>query len=429
MLPLYFEQLATLSSDLVVTVIMEEDVVLEDVQMRAAHTIAKNGGGVAASDGLIYLHHPGYDDWNVSVLFTLPSCSVKKDGNPCAEYEVAWQGCYAIAIDQQGFFTKRKERSSERVPCGQALKPRSYWYHLDVETEGDLYATGLDFRAWTYDPEKVPDIWPSAVPWRGREDDDQENEDCCITGEDGGVQRAHLVEKTEWQWWIENNMTEHSSTPGHTRATEIFGQETSVPGNLIPLSDGLHRIWDNNYFCLFPLRVTDGTWRLHSIFLRPLEKAVRNHHRRPLRGGLRHTSAACAYSRFVSSIYRKYELTFLAKSVKSYLGGSKLVPRFLSPDDILQRRSERVRSTSPSKKSQSGSPRKRTNSSSQQEEDSDDEGPWESQRECHSQTDSAIGVEPDDSPDRGRLETRKEDAQRAILRDERRKRRKLERCD
>ena len=86
---------------------MEKDVFLNDVQMRPAHTIAKNGDGVATSGDLIYLHHPhpGYDDWNASVLFTLPSCSVNKDGNPCAEYEVAWQGCYVVTIDQLGFFT------------------------------------------------------------------------------------------------------------------------------------------------------------------------------------------------------------------------------------------------------------------------------------------------------------------------------------
>ena len=337
---------------------------------------------------------------------------------------MAWQGCYAIAINRPGFFTKRKRRDSERAQSGQGLISGHYWYHLDEDIEGHLYPTGLRFRAWIFSPEQMPDTWREAVPWRGSEDEDQDSEDCCITGEDGGVERAHLVEKTEWQWWIENNMTEHSSTAGLTRGTETIGLEMSVPGNLIPLSGGLHRIWDSNFFCLFPLRMANGTWRLHCIFVQPLEKAVRNHHRRPLRGGLRHTSAACAYSRFVSCIYRKYESTFLAKPVTRFLGGSKTAPSFLSAEDIMQQRQERVPNTSPSKKNRSGSPRKRTHSESQANDYADDVGhrDWEDQ---HSQPDSAISLDYDGSLHRGRLETREKDAQRAVVQDEQRKRRRL----
>ncbi len=397
---------------------------VDDIQKRPAHAISKSGEGVSAPEDLVYLHHPGYDDDNESVLFTLPTCSMNNVGQPCAEYAVASQGCYAVALNRPGFFTTRKGRDSERAQHGQGLIPGHYWYHLDEGIEEHLYATGLRFRAWQYVPEEMPNAWREAAPWRGSEDQDQESEDCCITGEDGGVETAHLVERTEWQWWIENNMTEHSSTAGLTRATETIGLEMSVPGNLIPLSGGLHRVWDSNFFCLFPLKMANGTWRLHCIFVRPLEKAVRNHHRRPLRGGLRHTSAACAYSRFVSCIYRKYESTFLAKPVRRFLGGSKTAPGFLSAEDIMQQRQERVRNTSPSKKNRSGSPRKRTHSESQPNEDEDEALYWDRQDE-DSQPDSAVSLDFGCSMHRGRLETRAKDAQRAMVQDERWKRRRL----
>ena len=256
----------------------------------------------------------------------------------------------------------------------------------------------------------MPESWHQAVPWRGREDEDQEDGDCCITGEDGGVQHAHLVEKTEWQWWTENNMTDHASMAGLTRATETIGQETTVPGNLIVLSDGLHRLWDRNFFCLFPLRCADNSWRLHCIFLQPLEKAVRNHHRRPLRGGLRHVSAACAWARFVSSICRKYVSTFLAKPVRRYLGGSKTKSRTVEA-------AEKVRNTSPRKKSRSNSPQKRARSPSQDgsKDEKEEEVEWWEASDG-SQKDSAIDLSSDGSPDRGRMKTRAHDGRREELR-------------
>lgn len=199
-------------------------------------------------------------------------------------------------------------------------------------------------------------------------------------------------------------MTEHSSTAGLTRATETIGLEISVPGNLIPLSGRLHRIWDSKFFCLSPLKMTNGTWRLQCIFVQPFQKAVRNHHRRPLRGGLRHTSAACAYLRFVLCIYRKSESTVLAKSVRRYLGGSKTAPSFLSPEDIMQKRQERVRNTTPSNTPpQSGSPRKRTHSETQPDDD-DDKALYRDQEDQYSQADSAISLDSDGSQHRSRLE-------------------------
>ena len=113
----------------------------------------------------------------------------------------------------------------------------------------------------------MPDVWRKAVRWRGREDEDQEDGGCCITSEDGGRQKTHLVEKTERQWWIQNNIMDHSSTSALTKVTEAIGQEIIVPGSLISLNDRLRQIWDSNLFGLFPLELSNGIWRLHYVFL------------------------------------------------------------------------------------------------------------------------------------------------------------------
>jgi len=113
--------------------------------------------------------------------------------------------------------------------------------------------------------------WSHAIPWAGKQDNDQREGDCCVTGEDF-TQRAHLIPKTEWEWWFENGMSGHAGTSGVTRATSAVGQEMLVPENLIPLSDGPHRMWDNDFFCLFPLKAPDGQCRLHCLFMLPLQK-------------------------------------------------------------------------------------------------------------------------------------------------------------
>ena len=100
---------------------VEEHGSFDNIQVRPAHAVAKSGNGVATPDDRVQLHHPGYDDENESVLFTLPTRFMNNEGQPCAEYQVAWQGCYVVAINRPGFFTKKKERNSERVRRGQGL--------------------------------------------------------------------------------------------------------------------------------------------------------------------------------------------------------------------------------------------------------------------------------------------------------------------
>jgi hypothetical protein len=78
-----------------------------------------------------------------------------------------------------------------------------------------------------------------------------------------------------------------------------------VPGNLITLSDGLHKMWDNDFFCFFPSKVLDGEWRLHYLFMLPLQKMVRIHHRRPVRGGLSDVS-----DRFYQQVVLGLDLSF-----------------------------------------------------------------------------------------------------------------------
>lgn len=386
---------------------------VDDVATRPAHRLPKVGDGVSAPTHLVHLHHPGYLDANQSILFTIPTCSINIENQPCAEYWLAWQGCYVLAIERKGFFTAQPQRSSTKVAHGQGLVAGHYWYHLDVEDEREPYATLQSFRSWRYSPDTMPVNWSHAVPWDGKEDDDQREGDCCVTGEDF-IQRAHLIPKTEWEWWIENGMSDHAGTSGITRATTAIGQEMLVPGNLIPLSDGMHRLWDNDFFCLFPLKASDKQWRLHCLFMLPLQKMVRNHHRRPVRGGMADVSAACAWARFVFSVCRKYEMTFLAKRARRRLGGSTTTAQWMEAEQILQQRQGWIRNTSPTKKSRSGSPRKRDRSQSREDRaDSAVWGDFEAKEiakiRCVPDEASAEARSVSESLARGRLRSREDD--------------------
>jgi hypothetical protein len=81
-------------------------------------------------------------------------------------------------------------------------------YHLDVEEEEDLYATLQSLRTWRYNLDNMPANWSQAVLWEGKQDDEQREGDYCVT---------------EWDWWVENGMSDHAGTSGVARATATIG--------------------------------------------------------------------------------------------------------------------------------------------------------------------------------------------------------------
>jgi hypothetical protein len=92
------------------------------------------------------------------------------------------------------------------------------------------------------------------VPWTGRQDDDHQDNDCCLTGGDF-AQKALIVPTTELEWWNMNHMVYIAAAESGVR---MEPESMAVPGNSIPLSPTLHRIWDNDHFSLFPLKVSEG---------------------------------------------------------------------------------------------------------------------------------------------------------------------------
>jgi hypothetical protein len=143
---------------------------------------------------------------------------------------------------------------------------------------------------------------------------------------------------------------------------------------------------------------------------------VRIHHGHPVRGGLSDVSAAYAWARFVFSICRKYEATFLAKPTRRKLRGSTTTAQWLEAEQILQQRQGWMRNTSPVKKSRSGSPRKRDRSQSR--DDRADSAVWDdlegnetSSRGCAPDEDPDNVESASESPERGRLGSR-EDGQK-----------------
>jgi hypothetical protein len=130
-------------------------------------------------------------------------------------------------------------------------------------------------------------------------------------------------------------------------------ESMAVPGNSIPLSPTSHSMWDNGHFSLFPLKVSEGQWRLHCLFMRPLQKMVRLHHRRPVRRGMANMSPACAWARFVLSVCQIYESVFLTEQTRRKLGGSKIEAQWVEADQILQQRLERQGSENPRKRGRS----------------------------------------------------------------------------
>jgi hypothetical protein len=310
---------------------------VDNVMTRTACCIPEAGKEVSGVLRLVRLHHPGYPD-DVSDLLVLPTCSINTKAQPCAEYWLAWQACYVLVIERVGFFTAKRERSSDRITPGQGLVEGHYWYHLDGDTdEEEQYATLQSFRVWEYNEESMPSGWSEAVSRNGRDSADQEPGDCCLSGIDY-TQEARVVPEAEYDWAIRNHMQFQVGMGGATTQNSAYGSEMDVRGNMIHLSHTVQRLWDDDYFCLFPLKLPGGGGgcRLHCLFTEPLRKAIRMYHRRPLRGGLSQLSPACAWARFVLLVCRKYESTFLAEQTRGKLGGSKIEAQWTEADQILQ---------------------------------------------------------------------------------------------
>jgi hypothetical protein len=149
----------------------------------------------------------------------------------------------------------------------------------------------------------------------------------------------------------------------------------------------------------------------------PLQKMVRIHHKRSVRGGLSDVSSACAWARFVFSICRKYEATFLGKRTRRKLGGSTTTAQWLEAEQILQQRQGWMRNTSPVKKSRSGNHRKRDRFQSRDDRADgavwdDSEGNETSRGGRAPDEDPANAGSASESPDRGRLGSREDDQNR-----------------
>jgi len=56
------------------------------------------------------------------------------------------------------------------------------------------------------------------------QDDDHQDDDCCLTGGDFS-QKALVVPKTELEWWISNNMSDIAGLLGGSRPTLGMGPE------------------------------------------------------------------------------------------------------------------------------------------------------------------------------------------------------------
>jgi hypothetical protein len=74
------------------------------------------------------------------------------------------------------------------------------------------------------------------VPWTGRQDDDHQDNDCCLTGGDF-AQKALVVPTTELEWWNMNHMVYIAAAESGVR---MKPESMAVPGNSIPLSPTLH---------------------------------------------------------------------------------------------------------------------------------------------------------------------------------------------
>ncbi|KIW21997.1 uncharacterized protein PV07_12600 [Cladophialophora immunda] len=321
---------------------------------RDPYPLPTAGEGVVAPPGEVTIYLPGYEPDRTLLRFW--AYSVDEEDGPYVNYEFAYDMCMAMTNNAgPGFFTKGREPNSEKaeVEKGGLLAKQKYFFHVgsDTSTVPEKYPVLRSFRDFTFTPEVVGEHWRKAVPGK-RSADGYLPDACCVSGEDVMIEAAHLIPKTEWQFWKENALHRYAMEP----VPRTQGRETYTRSNTIPLASNLHKMFDAGHFVLIPVN-----GQLQCQWIRRSDLMALKYHHRPVHGGVATVSPELAYLGCVYRMMGVMQEELLERGAQETLvltkeDGAIMMTGF----DLGQYKSQQLRNTSPTKSGSGGSgPRKR----------------------------------------------------------------------
>ncbi|EOD47903.1 hypothetical protein UCRNP2_5350 [Neofusicoccum parvum UCRNP2] len=322
----------------------------------------------------IVFRHPGYSD-EASVLLSLQAPDDPAGG---LHHETARLACAIVAGNRwDGFLSESRDPTvtpTSIQPDG-ILRAPEYYFHLPNVPLDPPYPVCPRFSDWRFPHHRLPPSWAALsvdvdlVPLRSQLSAAISARDgtCRISAHGEGVELAHLVPRSEDEWFHRNGMGQYISDPSCAAASAI-----DDPANILLLRADIHYIFDRRRFVLVPRphAVDDSSVPAVHV-LAPSPELVALYHNVPLQP-LRGVAAEFLFARFAWSIF-PYLQTFLSARADRRL----VVPDV--PNARLFTAAECTKLVYPEPRSRSASPKKRSRPTTR-DDDADDGGSSQAKR-------------------------------------------------
>ncbi|KAF5378095.1 hypothetical protein D9615_007609 [Tricholomella constricta] len=263
--------------------------------------IIPDARGPSSTLDFITLRHPG----NGNRFLALPAY----DPLPGAElqfglhFETVVTACKILAYNRPGYLSESRNRNADRVNLSpnSILPVKSYFYHLDEEFKpGELYPICYDFKNWGFPHAAMPSSWsvPPSTDTTGwpfsqtslSQKIKDRDKACLISGYTEYLTTAHVVNKEDNKWLIDNQMEYYLKwQPMHHQS----------PRNLFCLRYDLHLGgFNEGQFVIVP-----KCDKLVVHFLRPSTQSAKDYHNVVFnhRGNLSHEAL---YARFAWALMK-----------------------------------------------------------------------------------------------------------------------------
>lgn len=212
----------------------------------------------------ITIKHPGYGRGNT--LFALPACEgAGAEGK--AHYATVYTACAIISNNRyDGWLSSTLSGEPRTYPDLEGLVPAGIYYlHFEPDPNSQPYPVVPNFRAWAFPHNYLPSLWNRSAQEVAMIGPRTDIETCRLTKKRLACENAHIIPKTERQWFLDNEMDQYSELSG-----QIGQGVVDSPANLIGLRRDLRSLWDDSFFSILPKEFQGGErdrirWCAHSL--------------------------------------------------------------------------------------------------------------------------------------------------------------------
>ncbi|KAM5471087.1 hypothetical protein MauCBS54593_003425 [Microsporum audouinii] len=297
----------------------------------------------------VSIHHPAYNDDSYTLIAFIgldhPAGGI--------HHETARIACAILAGNRwDGFLTETRTGERIREGSNSILQKSKYYFRLPNISPDEKFPITPSFSHYRF-PQSLPSSWrdqslpnlpenrlprqSSLVPAPIARDIS-----CRVTNHTEGTEHAHLIPRSEQQWYIQNRMSRYANI----RPDAEFIDDTS---NAILLRSDIHSLFDQKRFVIVPKADNFVIHILASGTSLELINCYHNVTLQPLTG----VAIECLFARFAWSIF--------AYSTPSLLDGLKRTLSLYVDGEakVVEYTREQCRQLVAGAKSRSQSPRKR----------------------------------------------------------------------